>query len=67
MVKNPLYGLYGLVMLALMSFAQWSGFSLGPRSTSPRLMVPRTVRENPGSLRPDFGSGSHSGSGFGGK
>ena len=64
MLKNPLYGIYGLVMLALMSIAQWSGFSLGARSTSPRLMVPRTVRENPGSLRPNYGSGH---SGFGGK
>jgi hypothetical protein len=65
MVKNPFYGIYGLVMLGLMSLAQWSGFSLGSRSTAPRLMVPRTVRENPGSLRPNYGSGSHSG--FGGK
>jgi hypothetical protein len=65
MVKNPFYGIYGLAMLALMSIAQWSGFSLATRSTSPRLMVPRTVRENPGSLRPNYGSGSHSG--FGGK
>ncbi len=64
MVKNPLYGIYGLVMLGLMSIAQWSGFALGSRSTSPRLIVPRTVRENPGSLRPNYGSGAH---GFGGK
>ncbi|MGO9240530.1 MAG: hypothetical protein ACLQBJ_06935 [Bryobacteraceae bacterium] len=66
MVKNPLYGVYGLVMLGLMSMAQWSGFSLGPRSMSPRLIVPRTVRENPGSLRPNYGGGG-SGGGFGGK
>jgi hypothetical protein len=65
MVSNPMYAIYGLVTLVLMSLAQWSGFSLATRSTSPRLMVPRTVRENPGSLRPNYGSGSHSG--FGGK
>ncbi|MGD0580867.1 MAG: hypothetical protein ABSC08_18300 [Bryobacteraceae bacterium] len=65
MVKNPFYGIYGLLMLVVMSAAQWSGVSLGSRSTSPRLMVPRTVRENPGSLRPNYGGGSHSG--FGGK
>jgi hypothetical protein len=51
-------------MLGLMSIAEWNGFSLAPRSMSPRLMVPRTVRENPGSLRPNYGSGAH---GFGGK
>ena len=67
MLKNPMYGVYGLVMLAVMSVAQWSGFSLVSRSIAPRLMVPRTIRENPGSLRPNYGdSGSHSG-GFGGK
>ena len=60
-----MYAIYGLVTLVLMSLAQWSGFSLATRSTSPRLIVPRTVRENPGSLRPNYGSGSHSG--FGGK
>jgi len=60
-----MYAIYGLVTLVLMSLAQWSGFSLATRSTSPRLMVPRTVRENPGSLRPNYGSGPHSG--FGGK
>jgi hypothetical protein len=65
MVSNPMYAIYGLVTLVLMSLAQWSGFSLATRSTSPRLMVPRTVRENPGSLRPNYGSGPHSG--FGGK
>ena len=65
MVKNPLYGIYGLVMLALMSMAQWSGFSLAARSATHRMLGPRTLRENPGSLRPNYGSGSHSG--FGGK
>ncbi len=66
MIKNPLYAIYGLVMLGLMSMAQWNGVSLGSRSMSPRLMVPRTVRENPGSLRPNYGGGG-SGGGFGGK
>jgi len=66
MVKNPLYGIYGLLMLVIMGAAQWSGFSLGSRALTPRLMVPRTVRENPGSLRPNYGGGG-SGGGFGGK
>jgi hypothetical protein len=63
------YGIFGLAMLGIMSLAQWSGFSLGgPGSSSRRGFfmpgIPRTIRENPGALRPNYG-GSHSP--FGGK
>jgi hypothetical protein len=55
-------------MLGLMSLVQWSGFSLGSFGSSSHRGfmpgIPRTIRENPGALRPNYG-GSHSS--FGGK
>ena len=63
-----MYAIYGLVTLVLMSLAQWSGFSLGSFGSSSHRGfmpgIPRTIRENPGALRPNYG-GSHSS--FGGK
>ncbi len=63
------YSIFGFAMLGLMSLAQWSGFSLGSFGSSSHrggLMpgIPRTIRENPGALRPNYGG---SGSSFGGK
>lgn len=68
-MRNPLYSVYGLVMLGMMSLAQWSGFSLHGPSGSGRHMffapgIPRTIRENPGALRPNY---HPSMPGFGGK
>ena len=52
MIGSRLYGIYGLVMLGALSFAQWTGYSF----TSPgRHMSPRTLRENPGSYRSNYG------------
>ena len=68
MNKRP-YSIFGFAMLGLMSLVQWSGFSLGSFGSASHRSgfmpgIPRTIRENPSALRPDFG-GSHSS--FGGK
>ena len=68
-MNNRPYSIFGFAMLGLMSLAQWSGFSLGSLGSSSHRGgfvpgIPRTIRENPGALRPNYG-GSHSF--FGGK
>ena len=68
-MNNRPYSIFGFAMLGFMSLLQWSGFSLGHMGfTSHRggffPGIPRTIRENPGALRPDFGGSS---SPFGGK
>lgn len=52
-MKNPLYAGYGAILLALMSFAQWSGFSLS--SVNEVKNIPKSVRENPGVYRSHYG------------
>jgi hypothetical protein len=68
-MKNRGYSIYGFALLGLMSFAQWSGFSLHAPAYGGRHMlfapgIPRTIRENPGALRPNY---HPSMPGFGGK
>lgn len=52
-MKNPLYTAYGAIVLALMSFAQWSGFTLADVNEVKN--VPKSVRENPGVYRSHYG------------
>jgi len=52
-MKNPLYTIYGMIVLALMGFAQWSGFSLAQVSEVKN--IPKSVRENPGVYRSHYG------------
>jgi hypothetical protein len=67
-MRNRPYSIFGFALLGLMSLVQWSGFSLGSFGSSSHRGfmpgIPRTIRENPGALRPNYG-GSHSS--FGGK
>lgn len=52
-MKNPLYTLYGVVLLGLASFGQWTGFNLS--SINEVKNIPKSVRENPGVYRSHYG------------
>jgi hypothetical protein len=52
-LKNPLYTLYGLALLGLTSYAQYSGFSL--TRINQQKVPPKTIRDNPGAYRPMYG------------
>ena len=52
-MRSPLYLLYGMGLLAAMSFAQWRGFTLG--SLNQAREVPRSIRDNPGAYRSTYG------------
>lgn len=54
---SKLYLLYGLVVIGLMGTAQYRGWRL--TSPSEARVVPRTVRDNPGSYRPVYGGYRH--------
>ena len=51
------YLLYGLVVIGLMGTAQYRGWRLV--SLNEARVVPRTVRDNPGSYRPVYGGFRH--------
>jgi hypothetical protein len=48
-----LYSAYGAILLAMMSYAQWSGLSLS--SVNEVRNIPKSVRENPGVYRSHYG------------
>ena len=60
---NVRYLLYGLAVLAALTWAEYSGWSL-TKVNETRDPTPRTVRDNPGTYRPHYGG---SGRYFGGK
>lgn len=51
-MKNPIYTLYGMVMLGVASVAQWSGLSAG--NINEVKNVPKSVRDNPGVYRSHY-------------
>ena len=54
---SKLYLLYGLVVLGMMSTAQYRGWRL--TSVAQGQIVPKSVRDNPGSYRPVYGGFRH--------
>ena len=57
-MKHPVYLAWGIAVLVLASFAEWSGWSL--TRVSEASVVPRSIRENPGAYRPIYrGSAGH--------
>ncbi len=52
-MTNLLYKAYGAIVLGMMGFAQWSGFSLS--NVSEVKNIPKSVRENPGVYRSHYG------------
>ena len=53
MTMSKLYLLYGLIVVAAMATAQYQGWRLTPVGQA--RIVPKTVRDNPGSYRPVYG------------
>ena len=51
-MKHPFYLLFGLLVVAVATAADWRGWSLS--SPTEVKNVPRTVRDNPGSYRPHY-------------
>jgi hypothetical protein len=62
MRRNPFYTAYGALLLLMLGTVQYTGFSLG--SLDQARQLPKTIRENPGVYRPNYGSAPRT---FGGK
>jgi len=54
---RSLYTIYGVMVLGLLSFAEYSGWSLA--AVNQLKNVPRSVRDNPGSYRSVYNSYHH--------
>ena len=57
-MRHAVYLIFGLLLIAVATAADWRGWTLARPSEVKN--VPRTVRDNPGSYRPHytyFGSG----------
>ena len=53
MINNPLFLLYGVLLLGLTGYAEYRGLSLS--KVNERLNIPKTVRDNPGAYRSAYG------------
>lgn len=51
-MRHPIYSVYGLLLLGLVGFAEYRGFSFA-RINEVR-NVPKTVRDNPGVYRSHY-------------
>jgi hypothetical protein len=51
-MRHPLYLLYGLSLLTLVSVDEYRGFSFA--SVNEVRDVPRSIRDNPGAYRPHY-------------
>jgi hypothetical protein len=52
-MRNPFYAIYGAVVLAFLTFAQFQGWSL--TRVNEVKNIPKTVRDNPGAYRSHYG------------
>jgi hypothetical protein len=52
-VTNPLFTLYGVLLLLTTGFAEYRGWSLS--SVNQVKNIPKTVRDNPGAYRSHYG------------
>jgi len=52
-MRNPLFLTYGLLILGLTGYAEYSGWSLTP--VNQLRNVPKTIRDNPGAYRSQYG------------
>lgn len=56
-MMTRVYLAYGLLVVSLMGFAEYRGWSLA--SAAQGRTAPRSVRDNPGSYRPAYGPFRH--------
>jgi hypothetical protein len=52
-LKNPLFMIYGVMLLGLSSFAQYSGWSFS--RINEQKVLPKSIRDNPGAYRSTYG------------
>jgi hypothetical protein len=50
---NPLYLIYGVMLLGLTSVAEYRGWTLSP--VNEQKVLPKTIRDNPGAYRSHYG------------
>lgn len=53
MTTNPLYLIYGVMLLGLTAMAEYRGWTLSP--ISEQKVLPKTIRDNPGAYRSHYG------------
>ncbi|HUJ23645.1 MAG TPA: hypothetical protein VLX58_19060 [Bryobacteraceae bacterium] len=51
-MRHPLYSIYGLLILAFVTFAEYGGWSL--TRVNEVKNIPKTVRDNPGAYRSHY-------------
>jgi hypothetical protein len=51
-MRHPFYAIYGVLVLAAVSFAQFQGWSL--TRVNEVKNIPKTVRDNPGAYRSHY-------------
>jgi hypothetical protein len=52
-MKTPLFLTYGILLLALSAYGQYSGWSLS--RINQQKVAPKTIRDNPGAYRSMYG------------
>jgi hypothetical protein len=52
-LKNPLFMIYGVMLLGLSTYAQYSGWSFS--RINEQKVLPKTIRDNPGAYRSMYG------------
>ena len=52
-MKNPLFLIYGVMMLGLSTFAQYRGWSFS--RINEQKVLPKSIRDNPGPYRSTYG------------
>ena len=57
MILNPIYTLYGLVLLFSAGYAEYRGWGVSPVNRVNN--VPKSVRDNPGAYRSVYSGYSH--------
>lgn len=52
-MKNPLFLVYGVLVLGLSTFAQYRGWSFS--RINQQKVLPKSIRDNPGAYRSTYG------------
>ena len=53
MTTNPLYLLYGILLIGVATFGEYRGWSLS--RVNQQKVLPKTIRDNPGAYRSTYG------------
>ena len=53
MINNPLFLLYGVLLLGASTYAEYRGWSL--TSVTQQKVLPKSIRDNPGAYRSTYG------------